>query len=73
MEFITNIVGWVIAHGAEIVAAGAAIHVAALAVVNLTATPKDNAVLAKVYGVFEFCAGLISKEAKVGPGPAKAE
>lgn len=41
-----------------------AAHALALAVVNLTPTPKDNAVLSKVYKVVEVVAGIITSTAK---------
>jgi hypothetical protein len=41
-----------------------ALHAFALAVVNLTPTPKDDAVLAKVYTVLEVAAGLFTKRVK---------
>lgn len=39
-------------------------HAFALAVVNLTPTPKDNEVLAKYYRVIEVMAGLFTKRTK---------
>jgi hypothetical protein len=41
-----------------------AAHGLALAIVNLTPTPKDDAVVAKVYKGIEFLAGLFGKKAK---------
>ena len=41
-----------------------ALHALALAIVNLTPTPKDDAVVAKLYSVLEVVAGLVSKRAK---------
>jgi hypothetical protein len=41
-----------------------AAHGVSLAIVNLTATPKDNEVHAKVYKVIEKLAGFISPLAK---------
>jgi hypothetical protein len=52
------------AHGTEILAALFAIHAAALAIVNLTPTPKDDAVVAKFYRVLEVVAGLVTKLSK---------
>ena len=49
---------------AEYVALVVAIHTLALAVVNLTPTPKDDEILAKVYRVIEILAGLIGPLAK---------
>lgn len=64
MEFITTAVAWVLANQTTILTAVVAAHGAALAVVNLTPTPKDNAVLEKVYSVISFFAGLVTKEAQ---------
>lgn len=41
-----------------------AVHAVAILIVNLTPTPKDDAVVAKYYRVIEFLAGLITKLAK---------
>lgn len=41
-----------------------ALHAFALVIVNLTPTPADNLVLAKVYKVVEFLAGFFTKKAK---------
>lgn len=48
----------------EIVAALFAIHAAALAIVNLTPTPKDDAVVSKLYRVIEVLAGIVTKLSK---------
>ena len=48
----------------EIVAALFAIHAAALAIVNLTPTPKDDAAVAKFYRVIEILAGIVTRFAK---------
>lgn len=55
---------FLVAHGAEIVAAMFAVHAAALAIVNLTPTPKDDEAVAKFYRVIELLAGIITKVAK---------
>jgi len=55
---------WVLANGEGIFAVVIALHAAALAIVNLTPTPKDDAVVAKVYGVIEVVAGIVTKKAK---------
>lgn len=39
-------------------------HAAALVIVNLTPTPKDNAVLAGAYKAVEFAAGILGARAK---------
>ncbi|MFB2563645.1 hypothetical protein [Rhizobium sp. IMFF44] len=43
----------------------AAIHVAALAVVNLTPTPKDNEFVAKAYKWVEVAAGVLHPNVKI--------
>jgi hypothetical protein len=55
---------WVVTNWAGILAVLAALHALALAVVNLTPTPNDNALLAKAYKVVEMFAGLVSPKAK---------
>lgn len=57
MEFVTE--NW-----GGILAALAAAHALAVAIVNLTPTPKDDEVLAKVYRVVEIAAGLFTTKAK---------
>ncbi len=42
----------------------AALHALAVAIVNLTPTPKDDEILAKVYRVVEILAGLFTKRTK---------
>jgi len=54
----------IIAKGPEIIAALFAIHAAALAIVNLTPTPKDDAAVAKFYRIIEILAGIITRVAK---------
>tara|TARA_R100000005_G_C4923157_1_gene155495 strand:- start:122 stop:307 length:186 start_codon:yes stop_codon:yes gene_type:complete len=60
MEFVALI----IANGPEIISALFAIHAAALAIVNLTPTPKDNEVVNKYYRVIEVLAGVVTKVSK---------
>ena len=48
----------------QIISALFAVHAAALAIVNLTPTPKDDEVVAKFYKVIEFAAGILTKTAK---------
>jgi len=38
-----------------------AVHALAVAIVNLTPTPKDDAVVAKAYRVIEFAAGILNR------------
>tara|TARA_B100000902_G_scaffold361082_1_gene378241 strand:- start:1120 stop:1305 length:186 start_codon:yes stop_codon:yes gene_type:complete len=60
MELITLL----IAKSPEIVAALFAVHAAAVTIVNLTPTPKDDEIVAKFYRVIEILAGIVSKLAK---------
>lgn len=41
-----------------------AAHALALAIVNLTPTPKDDEAIAKLYRILEIFAGLITKLSK---------
>lgn len=58
------IISYIVAHGPEILGALFAIHAAALAIVNLTPTPKDNEVVAKYYRILEILAGIVTKLSK---------
>jgi hypothetical protein len=51
-------------HGPEIIAALIAVHAAAVAIVNLTPTPKDDEVVGKIYRVIEILAGIVTKLSK---------
>lgn len=55
VEFITE--NW-----EAVLALLAALHALAVAIVNLTPTPKDDEVLAKVYRGVEILAGLFTKK-----------
>lgn len=55
---------WAAANVEGIVAVVVAAHALALAIVNLTPTPKDDAVVAKVYTVIEWIAGVVTRKAK---------
>lgn len=57
MDYLLN--NW-----SEIVGIAGAIHLLALAIVNLTPTPKDDEIYAKAYKVIEKLAGIVSKLAK---------
>jgi predicted metal-dependent phosphoesterase TrpH len=59
-----DVITYVTTNWDGIFAAILAVHAAAVAIVNLTPTPKDDAILAKVYGVIEIAAGLFTKKAK---------
>lgn len=58
------IFAFLMAHGTEIIAAMLAVHAAAVAIVNLTPTPKDDEFVGKAYRVIEVLAGIITKIAK---------
>lgn len=49
---------------AEIAGVLAAVHVLALAIVNVTPTPKDDELYGKLYKVVEVIAGIVTKLAK---------
>jgi hypothetical protein len=57
LEYLLN--NW-----AEVAGIAGALHILALAVVNLTPTPKDDEIYGKVYKVIEMIAGIVSKTAK---------
>lgn len=48
----------------QVVTALFAVHAAAVAIVNLTPTPKDDEIVAKFYRLIEILAGIVSKTAK---------
>lgn len=49
---------------AEVAGIAGALHILALAIVNMTPTPKDDEIYGKVYKVIEMIAGIVSKTAK---------
>jgi len=49
---------------AEVAGIAGALHILALAIVNLTPTPKDDEIYGKAYKVIEMIAGIVSKTAK---------
>jgi hypothetical protein len=49
---------------ATVLAGLLAAHTLAVFVVNLTPTPKDDAVVKKLYTVIEWVAGIVSPKAK---------
>jgi hypothetical protein len=55
---------WIVTNWAGILAVLAAAHALALAVVNLTPTPKDNELVSKAYRVVEMFAGIFTAKAK---------
>ena len=54
----------ILAHAQNLLTVLFAIHALALAVVNLTPTPKDNTMVAKYYRVLEILAGVITRLVK---------
>lgn len=60
----SKVVDFLLSNWGEIVSVAGAIHLLALAVVNLTPTPKDDEIYAKVYKVIEKLAGIVTKIAK---------
>jgi len=57
LEYLLN--NW-----AEVAGIAGALHILALAIVNMTHTPKDDEIYGKVYKVIEMIAGIVSKTAK---------
>lgn len=53
-----------IAHIEQLLVILFAAHALALAIVNLTPTPKDDEAIAKLYRILEIFAGLITKLSK---------
>jgi hypothetical protein len=49
---------------AEVAGVLAALHVLALAIVNVTPTPKDDELYGKLYKFVEVIAGIVTKLAK---------
>jgi hypothetical protein len=49
---------------AEVAGIAGTLHLLALAIVNLTPTPKDDEIYGKFYKVIEMIAGIVSKTAK---------
>lgn len=52
------------ANWSQILTAITAVHAAALVIVNLTKTPKDDEVLTRVYHIIEILAGVVTKLVK---------
>ena len=55
---------FLISNWSEIVGVAGAAHLVALAIVNLTPTPKDDEAYARFYKVVEKVAGLVTKLSK---------
>lgn len=61
---MAEIIAFIVANGPEIMGVLFAIHAAALAIVNLTPTPKDNEAVAKYYRILEILAGIVTRLSK---------
>ena len=61
---MTAVLVQIAAHLHEIVAALFAIHAAAVVIVNLTPTPKDDVWVARYYRILEIFAGIVTKLSK---------
>jgi len=57
MSFVTE-------HWSNIVGIAGAAHLLALAIVNVTPTPKDDEIYGKFYKAIEMLAGIVTKVAK---------
>lgn len=57
LDFVKN-------HWVEILAIVGGIKIVASTIVNLTPTPKDDEIFAKVYGFIELLAGIWTSKAK---------
>lgn len=58
------IVSYIKDNGPEIIGLLFAIHAVALAIVNMTPTPKDDRIVARYYRVLEILAGIVTKLSK---------
>ncbi|MHA5540351.1 hypothetical protein ACVSNP_23530 [Pseudomonas aeruginosa] len=59
---------WIIENWDGVLGVIVASHALALAIVNLTPTPKDDEIVGKVYKVIEALAGVLTRKAKTLPG-----
>lgn len=59
---------WLIENWDGVLGVIVAAHALALAIVNLTPTPKDDEFVGKVYRVVEGLAGVVTRNAKTLPG-----
>ena len=55
---------FLLSNWSEIVGIAGALHILALAIVNVTPTPKDNEFYGKLYKIVEKIAGIFTKIAK---------
>lgn len=54
----------ILEHSQQLLTVLFAVHALALAIVNLTPTPKDDEAVAKYYRVLEILAGIVTRLAK---------
>jgi hypothetical protein len=55
---------WLIQNHTNLFSALFAIHAAAVVIVNMTPTPKDDEIVGKAYKLIEMAAGIFTKIAK---------
>lgn len=53
-----------IGHAEQLISVLLGIHALAIAIVNLTDTPKDDEIVAKYYRIVEVMAGIVTRLAK---------
>ena len=58
------IMSFLLENWSSIVGIAGAAHLHALAIVNITPTPKDDEIYAKFYKIIEMIAGIVTKVAK---------
>ena len=56
--------GWIIENHTNVFTTLFAVHAAAVVIVNMTPTPKDDEIVGKAYKVLEMAAGIFTKIAK---------
>jgi len=55
---------WLMQNHTNLFSALFAVHAAAVVIVNMTPTPKDDEIVGKAYKVLEMAAGIFTKIAK---------
>ena len=63
-----SVITFVTENWEAITAVAVGVHAAAVAIVNLTPTPKDDEIVGKVYRFVEAIAGIFTRTAKELPG-----
>lgn len=59
-----GMISWLIENHTDLFAVLFALHAAAVVIVNLTPTPKDDEIVGKAYKLIEMAAGIVTKIAK---------